>query len=500
MTSGRPESPGPSLQRRLAAGTAALVIAASLASLGYTVMASRSFYFDLRTEALTATVRSVEAVVRAAPDDATARTALQQLLAGEPLVGAVRGRVTLDGRPLMERNLTAVAVARIDAAMAPMATVDAAAASASPRFTEVRFDDGDHEVVQWEARIPRGWLQVTLADPDADTLARRDREVLFAIGATAAVAGVGVGAAWMIVALGLRPIRRVAATLDGIGDRPPSALPVEAWSSPREIRPLLDALDRLLRRLDAAFARERRFTADAAHELRTLLAGLRSTIELARSRPRDGEADDRTLADAAEAGARLDRLAAALLDLAAADAAVQGARSSSDLAVTTQSVIEELRPLAAGCGIHLDLEVTGPEPHVPLAPDEAARVIVNLLGNAIHHGPAGGRVRVRVHSPPNDGPDPDDPRPIGLDIHDEGTLLVAEDLERIFDRFVRGTFRGSEPSETGSGLGLALVRELVTRAGGQVSAHCDSAEGTRFSVRLPRTGPRLSTGPPPDQM
>ena len=181
MTSGRPESPVPSLQRRLAAGTAALVIAASLASLGYTVMASRSFYFDLRTEALTATVRSVEAVVRAAPDDATARTALQQLLAGEPLVGAVRGRVTLDGRPLMERNLTAVAVARIDAAMAPMATVDAAAASASPRFTEVRFDDGDHEVVQWEARIPRGWLQVTLADPDADTLARRDREVLFAI-------------------------------------------------------------------------------------------------------------------------------------------------------------------------------------------------------------------------------------------------------------------------------------------------------------------------------
>lgn len=494
MTATRTARSGASLQQRLAAGTAALVVLTSLASVGYAVMASRAFYFELRTEALTAAVRSVEAVVRTAADDDAARAALDGLLTGEPLVGVVRGRVTLDGRPLLHRDLTAEELARIDAAMTRMTTDSANKAATRPRFTEVRLDDGDHEVVRWETTVPRGTLQVTLADPDSDTLARRDREVLLAIGTTTTIAAAGIAAAWMIVAIGLRPIHRVAVAIDGIGDRPAPCLPTPASSAPREIQPLLDALDRLLRRLDLAFARERRFTADAAHELRTPIAGLRSTIELARSRPRDAAADDRALADAAESTARLERLAADLLDLASADSASELRHedhgrgqpgSSCDLAAAIRVVVEERRPRAAARRIRIDLNLPLHAVQVPLSPVEAARMVANLVDNAIEHGPADATVGIRLtaggHGTVSDG------RPVRLEVRDQGHRLHPADLERIFDRFVRIPSSSDDPGRNGTGLGLSLVRELVTRTGGRVSAACDPIAGTRFTVDLPRT-------------
>lgn len=470
----------PSLQRRLAIGTALLVVATTVAFLAYAILAARGFYFRIRAETLEASVHAIEAVVVAAPDGERAAAALDRLVSGDVLVGATAARVSLDGETLLRRRLDGSDLERIER---DIPASDLVAPGTTGLQREVTLASGDHEVARRIVETPRGRLDIVLADPDADTLARRRREIVLGLTAVGGVTAIGVVAAWMIVAMGLRPIHRLRDTLDEIGDRPPPSLPSSFGAAPRELQPMVDALDRLLERLDRAFERERRFTADAAHELRTPLAGLRTSVDLARSRSRHPESDARALDDMDESTRRLESISRELLELARAGSPGPTGTEACDLTEAAREACSDLIAEAERRGIEfLFSSGTASTPRARIPKDWAIRITANLVANAVRHGPRDGRVTITTATSAATQAGTPDPM-VMLSVHDRGRSLSSPDLGRIFDRFTRLDRHGAD-DRGGTGLGLAIAREAVEAFGGTIEAQV-TADGTRFVVRLP---------------
>jgi len=228
---------------------------------------------------------------------------------------------------------------------------------------------------------------------------------------------------------------------------------------PVEAMPLVDAVNDALDRLDEGHARERRFLADAAHELRTPIAILQTRIEAGAAKPR-------LLEDVA----RLANLAGQLLDLQRLDERVE-AFSAIDLAELARGVAAEMAPLAIAAGYGIAVEVDGP---VRVDGDRAAleRALTNLVQNAIRHGGGRGTIGLHVHAGGT------------LDVTDEGDGVPAEQRERIFEPFHR-----AHPDARGAGLGLHLVRETLRHHGGRVDVVDAASGGACFRMSFPRPEP-----------
>jgi signal transduction histidine kinase len=272
---------------------------------------------------------------------------------------------------------------------------------------------------------------------------------------------------WFLVGAALRPVaalRRGAAevTEAGAGAR----LPVPATRD--EVARLAETLNDMLDRLAAGGARQRAFVADAAHELRSPLASIRTQLEVARAHPQKADWDE--TADGALADLqRLSRLVDDLLLLA---------RLDDDRRPATPAFTVDLRALAAATvarrGSRVDVRVIGSEEPVPTRVDEDAivRVLENLLANAERHARSAIAVEVR----------PDGTSAL-LMVSDDGPGIPAADRARVFERFARLDASRSQGSG-GSGLGLAIVRQLVLSSGGSVWLE-DAEPGLRAVVRLP---------------
>ncbi len=290
--------------------------------------------------------------------------------------------------------------------------------------------------------------------------------------ATAIVAGLlllvlGVGA-WTITGRATRELDRLAAEV----------ATVEAGSLARrlsrrstdEVDRLVLVLNRLLERLERSVAQLRRFTADAAHELRTPLAAMRARLEIALVEDAPAVPRD-SIVDALEQAERLGHLAEDLLTLARVEGgaitskALEGNVDVTGLvnevgAAMAPVAEEQARPFvwsAAG-----GLRVAGSEPLLK-------RVLLNLVDNAFRHTPASARVRIDAHR---------DGGQAVLEVHDDGPGVDPGVRPHLFERFRHGT--GS-----GSGLGLALVREIVERHRGTVTVDDAAPRGTRVRVALP---------------
>jgi signal transduction histidine kinase len=277
---------------------------------------------------------------------------------------------------------------------------------------------------------------------------------------------------WWIVGRGLAPLAAVADTLAG---RDPSSLdPIATGGLPTEVRPLVDSLNGLLARLGEAFDSQRRFAADAAHELRSPLTALMLQVGLA-ERATTKEERATAFARVEQGVQRAGRLVKQLLTMARLDPdAAERPSRPIDLSLVAARTVEELRPLADAKAIRLDI---ASEPAWLQGQEDALQILLaNLVDNAIRHTPEGGRIKVHVL---RNGE-------LVLEVADTGPGIAPDERARVFDRF----YRGRDAPAGGSGLGLAIVQQIAQMHGGSVElAEPENGPGLLVRARFPALDP-----------
>lgn len=278
-------------------------------------------------------------------------------------------------------------------------------------------------------------------------------------------------------------LRHVFASLDATADeltRAPAGQlqPVIIDDKPAELQPVILAFNQMMARVHRALQHEQRFTSDAAHELKTPLAGLKILLRNAQ------RADDEH--GRAEALARMDdvldrasRLVDQLLALARYDSDPQafGLGDPVDLDLACADAMLAVQPLAAQRGIAVERRISEPGVVVPGHRDALGVLLRNLLDNAIRHAPHGGRVILELRADAHDAT---------LSIHDEGPGIPELMRERVFGRFVRG-LRADAP---GTGLGLAIAERIVHLHRGRIElGPSPLLGGTVAVVHLPAHRP-----------
>jgi two-component system sensor histidine kinase QseC len=273
---------------------------------------------------------------------------------------------------------------------------------------------------------------------------------------------------WVSVGRGLIPLQRAAREVQA---RDPGNLtPLDAEGAPAEIRPLLGALNALFRRLGEAFELERRFTADAAHELRTPLAALRTQAQVA-LRAADDAGRRRALEQVIAGVDRATQLVEQLLTLARVDPETSRAGGAPvNLDSMASEVLAELAPAALGRGTELRLEEPRGEPRTRGDRAMLGVLLRNLADNAIRYTPAGGAVRVATGA---------DQGHAWLEVEDNGPGIPEHEREKVFERFYRMLGTGT----SGSGLGLSIVRRIAELHGANL-ALADGAGGRGLRVRV----------------
>jgi two-component system, OmpR family, sensor histidine kinase QseC len=258
----------------------------------------------------------------------------------------------------------------------------------------------------------------------------------------------------------LAPLQRLSTSL---AQRPPHGLEaVQLDDPPAEMQPLIAALNGLFARIGALIESERRFTADAAHELRTPIAGIRAQAQVALGST-GGDEQGRALAATLEGCDRATRLVEQLLTLARLEAAPEAPRGSTDLAALARAVLADLAGPALARQQTLELDAP---PLCRLRADDTLLGILlrNLVDNAIRYSPAGARVRVAIT------------RRAGhttLTVEDSGPGLTDEQRERLGERFFR-VLGGDQP---GSGLGWSIARRIAAVQSATLSASRSAALG-----------------------
>jgi len=279
---------------------------------------------------------------------------------------------------------------------------------------------------------------------------------------------------WVVLDFAARGLARI---VDGVERRAGHDLtPMDPASVPLELGGLVRAINGLFGRMRTALERERRFTADAAHELRTPLAALRVHVANCHAEG-DAVARDLLALRVDHALERMERVIGQMLDLARQESADPAARRVADVDVAALLRREAAELGVAGLGRGLQLEVTGDD-HAPVVGDEIALGIMvrNLLDNAFRYTPDGGRLRVEVATQAGE---------VRIDIDDSGPGLPAEARERVFDRFHRELGSGT----TGSGLGLSIVRSVLAGHAGTIQLRDSTLGGLGVTVRLPAATP-----------
>jgi heavy metal sensor kinase len=292
---------------------------------------------------------------------------------------------------------------------------------------------------------------------------------LAVVGSVVLAAGL-LGGGWL-VARAIRPINDIGATAAKIAGGDLSQR-IGTGDTDSELGQLAAVLNSTFARLETAFAQQGRFTADAAHELRTSVAVMLTQTQSALARERPAAEYRETLEACQRATQRMRRLIESLLELARFDAGQEPLRRAEcDLSKIAADAAELIRPLAAARGIAIHAELSPTSCHGDA--ERLAQVLTNLLSNAIDYNHDGGEVRVATGG---------DNGTATLTVRNTGPGISAEDLPRIFERF----HRADKARTAGrSGLGLAITQAIVRAHGGSIEAASELGEGATFTVRLP---------------
>ena len=342
-----------------------------------------------------------------------------------------------------------------------------------PGGTQIRYTTVDGQTVrQVSTRITPPFSQDVVTIEIAETLKKRStlaREILFGMAAPqVALLAFALLLAWVGVSRGLKPLTDLAAQIHSRDQN--NLSPISADVSPRETRVLVERLNDLLGRLNSAIQAQKRFVADAAHQLRTPLAAVMLHAERA-ERAADTATEREALRALRKSTERAARLSQQLLSLARAEpeAAIVVDLKTVDLGALARRVGEEWIPRALEQDVDFGLIV--PDEPVSIAGDDRllSEMLSNLIDNALRYGGRSGHVTVIVEG----GSTPK------ISVQDDGPGIPTEERQRIFERF----YRVPGSSGEGCGLGLAIVQEIARlhRSTVEVSPGLDD-RGSRFTV------------------
>jgi len=274
---------------------------------------------------------------------------------------------------------------------------------------------------------------------------------------------------WFGVAGGLRPLKTLSSQV--AERRPENLAPLESAAVPAEVLPLVEGINRLFARVRDSLDNERRFTADAAHELRTPLAAIKTQAQVARAATADDERR-RALDNVLLGCDRAAHLVEQLLTLARLEPEHISHRDQCDLRALAAAVVAELAPAAIKKNIELQL-AEGTEVRAPCEPTLVGILMRNLIDNAIRYSPPGSVVRAMTASTA-DG--------VVFSVVDQGPGIPAEARALVWERF----YRALGTDESGSGLGLSIVQRIADLHGATAAlSQGDAGMGLRVTVTFP---------------
>ena len=296
-----------------------------------------------------------------------------------------------------------------------------------------------------------------------------------AVGLLAGLAVATAGGFW-IARRALRPLDRIEAITKRLrGDDLSPRIEIDA-REPEDITRLALAVNDMLDHIEQSVQGLRRFTADASHELRTPIASMIATLEVSLIRPRDGLESLGAMHSVLEDLRRVANLIEALLTLARVDAGELPINPAGFALVDlVRQTVESYEPVASDRRITLQLAETGSPSSLTCDGLWVGRIVANLVDNACKFTPDGGAVEISVAGSAD---------AVSLLIKNTGPPLPPESHGRIFDRFFRAP--SARGSTVGSGLGLALSRDIARRLGGDLRLVESTAAGTSFALELPR--------------
>lgn len=249
--------------------------------------------------------------------------------------------------------------------------------------------------------------------------------------------------------------------------------PIEALKT-RELRPIATSIQTLLHGLRLSFERQRQFTGDAAHELKTSIAVLKSSLQLLTMRPRDANEYQAGVSDLLSDISRMEDLTEQMLTLARLEAEEVQSSQSTDLSRIVQSVTARMQAFAEVREVSMKIKAN--EPHlVALQPKDADVLCSNLVMNALQHSPANSVLVVSVRC---------EGTGIELRVADRGQGIPSASQSHLFDRFYRVDASRSRQSG-GTGLGLAICKAIVDRSHGNIQIESEPGRGTEVIVTFP---------------
>jgi signal transduction histidine kinase len=277
----------------------------------------------------------------------------------------------------------------------------------------------------------------------------------------------------------LNPLHDLAARAGQISVRQWSFdAPVEAQITP-ELAPLTAALETLVLRLRDSFARQRQFTGDLAHELKTSVAIIKSGAQVLLQNPRPAEEYRAGLDGLVGDCDRLESLVERILRLARTEQwAEEGNRAelrATDLVATCEAAISRVAALAAAKHVSIKLE-SATRIQLRIDPEDLELIWVNLLDNAVRHSEGGSQVTMRIEIPTRNK--------VSVRVEDTGEGIAAADLAHVFERFRRGETARARYSG-GFGLGLAICKAIVEAYGGKIELASTPEKGTAVRVEFP---------------
>ena len=272
----------------------------------------------------------------------------------------------------------------------------------------------------------------------------------------------------------LEPIKALAVQAGGITASELSFVPPPSALRLRELKPLALALSDTVARLRQAFELEHRFISDAAHELKTAVAVVRSTIQVLSMRQRAPEEYQHGLDKLLTDNERVEELVSQMLTLARFQESREFPSEATELSESVQQTLKSVASIAAAHEVVLKPVLT-PGVRIPLSAEAAQILVSNLVINAIQHSPSQFEVTVTVRL------QKDDKRPAILEVRDLGTGIAAENLPHIFERFFREDQSRSRKTG-GVGLGLAICKTIVEAADGTIEIKSVAGKGTTVTA------------------
>ena len=313
----------------------------------------------------------------------------------------------------------------------------------------------------------------------------RNAIIFFSVSNLVLLIVTGVLMTWLLHR-GLAPMRQLAAEAENISILRWSFQAPESAVETRELAPLASALNAAMQRLESSFSQQRRFVGDAAHELKTAVAVVKSSLQLLNMRQRTTDEYEAGVEVSLADCERMEEIVARMLTLARAEhlTTAEHTAGTVDLAIAVAASAQQFQSMAELRSVTIALVTRGPA-FVGLPIEECSLLCSNLLLNALQHSPRDTEVKVLLHT---------EGEMVELRIEDSGDGIEPALLPHVFERFSRG-----DPSRSrntgGTGLGLAICKAIVDKAGGTIVLHSEVGQGTTAVVRLPRAAQPTATAP-----